>query len=270
VIAGGGKTDDGYRDPMRSRRTLLLAVPVALSFVLVVAMGCGGSASGALGKLTRARLAEEAGFTRNPAGGWSEEECEITRIFVTRQEVEKARAAEERRGGPDGPDPGGLVVSAAHERFGVELGPEFGYCQQAVEEALAWVGKGGRPEGTPTTVANARAVIEALEYPIALEEPAGENGVLVGRVHGGRGEHFAFFLFVNRSAPDRMPGVRGYPGFGGRHGLLGGGLVEGYIFGSRELPREGETHAQFQQQSHIELEVEEALCLQATGEECGI
>jgi hypothetical protein len=255
---------------MRSRRAFPLAVAMVLSLVLVVAVGCGANASGDSGKLTRARLAEEAGFTRNPAGGWSEEDCEITRIFVARQEVEKARAAEERRDSPDGPDPGGFVVSADHERFGVELGHEFAYCQQAIEEELAWVGKGGRPEGTPTTVANARVAIEALEYPIALEEPTSENGVLIGRVHGSRGEHFAFFLFVNRSVPDQMPGVPGYPGFEGRRGLLGGGLVDGYIFGSRELPHEGETHAQFQQQSRIELEVEEALCLQATGEDCGI
>jgi len=165
------------------------------------------------------------------------------------------------------------VVSAEHKRFGVELGHEFFYCQQAVEEALAHVGHGGVPEGSPTTVANARAAIEALPLPIRLEEPAGERGVLVGRVHGSLGERFAFFLFVNRSAPRKMPGVAGYPGFvgpGDENGLLGGGLVEGYVFGSRELPRRGESKAQFKEQSRIEGAVEEALCVQATGEGCGI
>ncbi|HJZ38485.1 MAG TPA: hypothetical protein VJ204_19600 [Solirubrobacterales bacterium] len=247
-----------------------LAAATLVSLLVIVAAGCGGSAAGAAGGLTRGQLAEEAGFTRAPTGGWSEGECEITRIFVTRREVEKARAAEERRDGPDGPDPGGLVVSVSHERFGVELGHGFGYCQQAIEEGLAWVGKGGRPEGTPTTVVNARGAIEALEDPIELEEPAGENGVIVGRVHGRLGEHFAFFLFINRSAPDKMPGVAGYPGFEGRGGLLGGGLVEGYIFGSREIPRRGESQAQFKEQSRIEGEVTTALCMQATGEGCGI
>jgi hypothetical protein len=165
------------------------------------------------------------------------------------------------------------VVSAEHERFGVELHHGYDYCQQAVEEALAHVGHGGVPEGTPTTVANAKAAIEALDLPIRLEEPSGESGVLVGRVHGSLEERFAFFLFVNRSAPRKMAGVPGYPGFGeggNKRGLLGGGLVDGYIFGSRELPRRGETSEQFKEQSRIELKVEEALCMQATGEGCGI
>ena len=94
--------------------------------------------------------------------------------------------------------------------------------------------------------------------------------MLVGRVHGSLGERFSFFLFVNRGAPERMEDVPGYPGFGPPGGLAGGTLVDGYIFGSREIPRRGESKRQFRQQSHIEIEVEEALCLQATGEHCGI
>src|SRR6202789_429782 len=245
----------------------------ALLFLLLVVTGSTGSASGAPSQLTRKQVAEEADFTRKPAGGWSSEGCEIIRIFVSRAEVRTAEAAERRRDAADGENPGGLVVTAGSSRFGAELGHNFFYCQQAIEEALVWVGKGGRPEGTPTTVLNAKAAIEALDFPILLQKPPGSPGVLVGRVHGSLGESFAFFLFVNRGAPDRMKGVPGYPGFVGgksKGGLLGGGLVDGYVFGSRELPRKGETKAQFKQQANIEFEVEEALCMQATGEGCGI
>lgn len=222
--------------------------------------------------LTRGQIASEAGFVRDVSGSWLYEECVIDRIFPTRGEVLAARKREERRG-LEGLGAVGLVVSAEGERFGVELGRNFVYCQEAVENALARVGHGGVPEGTPTTMANARQAIEALGLPIGLTEPEEERGVLVGRVRGSLGERFAFFLFVNRSAPARMKDVPGYPGFHGqnrRGGLLGGTLVDGYIFGSRETPRKGETKRQFQQQSHIEIEVEEALCMQATGELCGI
>jgi hypothetical protein len=256
---------------MRTRTGVIAAVlaVVALAGAMLV---WGGGQSGAA-QLTRGQIAEEAGFEGGGSTTWHLEECVIEHIFTTREQVVTARNRERRRDTPDGPDPGGIVVSAYHERFGVELGHEYFYCQQEVEERLAHVGHGGVPEGTPTTVTNARAAIEALELPIRLEEPGGENGVLVGRVHGGLGERFAFFLFVNRSAPRKMPGVAGYPGFGeGRNkgGLLGGGLVDGYIFGSREIARRGETGEQFKQQSNIELEVTEALCMQATGEDCGI
>jgi hypothetical protein len=223
-------------------------------------------------QLTRGQIAREAGFLRDRSGSWLYEECVIDRIFPTRGEVLAARKREERRG-LEGPSAVGLVVGAAGERFGVELGRNFVYCQEAVENALARVGHGGVPEGTPTTMANARQAIEALGFPIQLTEPKGEKGVLVGRVHGSLGERFAFFLFVNRSAPVHMKDVPGYPGFQGQNGhggLLGGTLVDGYILGSRETPRKRETKRQFQQQSHIEIEVEEALCMQATGELCGI
>jgi hypothetical protein len=231
------------------------------------------SASAATSKPTREQIAEEAGFERLPSGGWHSGECQIERIYPTKAEVLAARMREERRNGTDGPESGGFVVSTRGDRIGVELELGFSYCQQAIEEALAHVGHGGVPEGSPTTVANARGAIEALGYPIRFEEPAREKNVLVGRVHGRLGERFAFFLFVNRGAPRKMPDVPGYPGFmelGNEGGLAGGGLVEGYIFGSREIPRRGESAAQFKQQSNIELEVEEALCRQATGESCGI
>jgi hypothetical protein len=192
----------------------------------------------------------------------------VVHIYPTKGEVVAAERRESRR---DNPEAGGLVVSVAHDRFGVELGRNSFYCQEAIEIALARVGHGGVPEGTPTTIANARAAIEALGFPIVLIEPEEEKGVLVGRVHGSLGERFAFFLFVNRSAPQRMKDVPGSPGFGPQGGgLLGGTLVDGYIFGSREIPRKGESKRQFQQQSHIEIEIEEALCMQATGEDCGI
>jgi hypothetical protein len=248
-----------------ARLTVLIALAAALA--------CGGTATASASGLTREQIAEEAGFERLGSGGWHEGECNIPRIYPTKAEVHAAEERERRRRNPES---GGLVVSTRGDRIGVELGPESFFCQQAIEEALSHVGHGGVPEGSPTTVANARAAIEALGFPIHLEEPEGEKNVLVGRVHGSLGERFAFFLFVNRGAPAEMPDVPGYPGFGRPGGLLGGGLAEdrdesgGYVFGSRELPRRGESKAQFRQQSHIEFEVEEALCMQATGEYCGI
>jgi hypothetical protein len=243
---------------------------------VVALIDLGGSeatASSATTTPTRGQIAEEAGLERTKTGGWHDGECQITRIYPTKAEVLAAEAREKRRPNPES---GGLVVSTRGDRIGVELGPNSFYCQQALEEDLSHVGHGGVPEGSPTTVANARAAIEALGFPIHLEEPEGEKNVLVGRVHGSLGERFAFFLFVNRGGPDKMPGVPGYPGFGPPGGLAGGVLVEnededgGYVFGSREVPRRGETKAQFRQQSHIEIGVEEALCVQATGEDCGI
>jgi uncharacterized delta-60 repeat protein len=224
---------------------------------------------------TRGQIAEESGFERLASGGWRAGECHITRIFTSKAEVLVAEKRAERQEARH-PETGGFVIGFDHERIGVELPPRFGYCQEAIEDDLAHVGHGGVPEGAPTTVANARAAIEALGYPIHLEEPAGEPGVIVGRVHGSLGERFAFFLFVNRGPPKKMPGVPGYPGFGPPAGLAGGTLVEKegeeghYAFGSRETPRRGETKAQFKQQSKIQFDVEEALCEQATGEGCGI
>jgi hypothetical protein len=252
------------------RRHAATATLIALAATLA-AWSLAGSTAAAV--LTRGRLAEEAGFERLPSGGWRAGECHIARIFPTKEEVLAARRRQERRRESRDPESGGLVVSTRGERLGVELAPDSLYCQEAIEAALAHVGHGGVPEGSPTTVANARAAIEALGLPIRLEEPPGEQGVLVGRVHGSLGERFAFFLFVDRSAPKRMPDVPGYAGFkeaGNPGGLAGGGLVEGYVFGSREIPRRGESKAQFRQQSNIELEVEEALCEQAIGESCGI
>jgi hypothetical protein len=247
---------------------LFAASSVAIGLALAVLSF--GSAGSSAAELTRSQIAGEAGFVRDASGGWREGTCMIDRIYPTKGEVTAAMRREDQRRDPEA---GGLVVSAPGNRFGVELGRGFGYCQEAIENALSHVGHGGVPDGTPTTVANARAAIEALGFPIALTEPEGEQGVLVGRVHGSLGERFAFFLFVNRSAPKKMQDVPGYPGFMGEaphDGLAGGGLVDGYIFGSREVPRKGESKEQFQQQSHIELEVEEALCVQATGEDCGI
>jgi hypothetical protein len=251
----------------------LAGVSIMVTFL---ALGCGSAATASASGLTREAIAEEAGFERLAAGGWRSGECNIPRIYPTKAEVLAAEAREEHRHKSTHTEGGGLVVSVRGDRFGVELGPNSFFCQEAIENDLSHVGHGGLPERAPTTVANARAAIEALGFPIRLEEPAHETNVLVGRVHGSLGERFAFFLFVNRGAPHRMPDVPGYPGFGPPGGLLGGVLVEsedesgGYVFGSRELPRRDETKAQFKQQSHIELEVEEALCMQATGEDCGI
>ena len=84
--------------------------------------------------LTRAQIAEEAGFVRDRSGSWLYEACVIVRIYPAKGEVV---AAERRESDRDNPEAGGLVVSAAHDRFGVELGRNFVYCQEAVEIALA-------------------------------------------------------------------------------------------------------------------------------------
>jgi hypothetical protein len=250
------------------------AIALLLGLLATVVAGCGGGSTSALTSPSRSELARAAGFTRDGAHGWRWHKCHITRVFASDGEILAAQRAEHRRAGPDGHYPGGFIVTGPTRLFAVELAHGAIACQEEVETHLQNLRGKVKFEGTPTTVADARAAIEELGYPIRLDEFAGEKGVLVGRVHGSLGERFPFFLFVNRSAPRRMPGVPDYPGFLGEaphhHGLAGGGLVDGYIFGSREVPVKGESKAQFRQQSNIEIEVEEALCNQATGEDCGI
>jgi hypothetical protein len=138
--------------------------------------------------------------------------------------------------------------------LGASSGPgrhSYGWCQQAVEERLYELNEKNEAEGTPTSVANARAAVEELGVPIRLSEPAGEVGASWG--------------MPRRAIHPRLPGLHGEAPKGG---LAGGGLVDGYVFGSREVPASGESKPQFRQQSGIE--VEEALCNQATGEDCGI
>jgi hypothetical protein len=124
----------------------------------------------------------------------------------------------------------------------------------------------------PESMAAARAGIEALPYEIHLREPRGVQNVLIGKVHGGLGETFRFFLFVNRNAAPRIPGVPGY-GFHGPHnrilnrGLEGGALANTDVM-LETIGRRGETRAQEKERFDILLAVEETVCLRQTGEAC--
>lgn len=124
----------------------------------------------------------------------------------------------------------------------------------------------------PESMAAARAGIEALPYEIRLREPRGVRNVLIGKVHGSLGETFRFFLFVNRSAAKRLPGVPGY-GFHGRQGRILNRGLEGGALGNTDVllttvPRRGESRAQMNERFAIELAIEETVCLRQTGAAC--
>lgn len=124
----------------------------------------------------------------------------------------------------------------------------------------------------PESVAAARAGIEALPYEIHLREATGVHSALIGKVFGSLGETFRLFLFVNRNAAVRLPGVPGY-GFHGPHrrildpGLEGGALATtDAMFWT--IPRRGESKVQEDERYAIESAVEETICLRQTGGDC--
>ena len=124
----------------------------------------------------------------------------------------------------------------------------------------------------PESMAAARAGIEALPYDIDLREPPGVANVLIGRVHGSLGETFRFFLFVNRSAARRLPGVPGY-GFHGPHGRILNRGLEGGSLGNTDvilftISRRGESKAQVNERYDIQFAIEDGVCLRQTGEVC--
>ncbi|MGV1047540.1 MAG: hypothetical protein ACOYD4_03315 [Solirubrobacterales bacterium] len=122
------------------------------------------------------------------------------------------------------------------------------------------------------TMALARAGIEALPYDIRLREPRDAQNTLIGKVRGGLGESFRFFLFVNRGAAKRLRGVPGY-GFHGPHnqildrGLEGGALANTDVMIST-VGKRGETRAQENERYDILLAVEETVCRRQTGAAC--
>lgn len=122
--------------------------------------------------------------------------------------------------------------------------------------------------GRHETLAAARRAIERLPYRIDLRQPAGVRGVLVAHLHGKRGETSQLFVFVNRPAPTHLPGMPHFHGYS--ESLIGGSVTERYATAAVEFRKHGESRAQYRERFHIELEVEEALCMQATGEACGI
>lgn len=121
--------------------------------------------------------------------------------------------------------------------------------------------------GQHETLAAARRAIERLPHRIDLREPAGVQGVLVAHLHDKHGIS-RFFVFVNRYPPTYLPGVSDFHGYS--QSLTGGSVTDHYAMASVEYREHGESRAQYWERSHIELEVEEALCKQATGEACGI
>lgn len=122
--------------------------------------------------------------------------------------------------------------------------------------------------GPPETMAAARKAIEKLPYRIDLREPAGLNDVLIAHLHGKHGETSRLFVFVDHVTPTHLPGVPNFHGYS--QSLTGGSVTDNYATASVEFRRPGESRAQYRERWHIELEVEEALCEQATGEACGI
>jgi hypothetical protein len=135
---------------------------------------------------------------------------------------------------------------------------------------LLLVGCGNSSEASerPATMMAARRAIERLPYPIELRQPAGVHGVLIAHLHGKRGETSRLFVFVDRSPPTHLPGVPDFHGYS--RSLTGGSVTEHYATASVEFRKRGESRAQFRERFHSEIEVEEALCKQATGEACGV
>lgn len=124
----------------------------------------------------------------------------------------------------------------------------------------------------PESMAAARAGIEALPYEIDLREPAGVANTLIGRVHGSLGETFRFFLFVNRSAAKRLPGVPGY-GFHGPHKRILNPNLEGGALANTDVilftvSRRGESKAQINERYDIQFAIEDDVCRRQTGKVC--
>lgn len=127
--------------------------------------------------------------------------------------------------------------------------------------ALSACGGSGPAGHGAETPAAARAAIEALPYRIDLREPQGEPDAIVGTIHAeGKTSHF--FVFVHGGEPlDHRAMVRA---LGGRDKLPfeEAELTDNYAFYAPP--------AVYDKLLHIEFEVEDALCEQATGETCGI
>jgi hypothetical protein len=124
----------------------------------------------------------------------------------------------------------------------------------------------------PESLAAARAGIEALPYRIQLRQPPGVKNTLIGKIHGGLGETFRFFLFVNRDAAARLRHVPGYGAHGPRNsipdpGLEGGPLANTDVLFST-VPRRSETRAQRHEHRKILTAVENTICLRQTGDPC--
>lgn len=124
----------------------------------------------------------------------------------------------------------------------------------------------------PESLAAARAGIEALPYEIDLRHARGAKNALIGKVRGGLGETFSFFLFVNRKPAKRLRKEPDYGTHGPDHelpdrGLEGGRLANtDYLFST--TPHRGETQEQKFQQYKILTAVKDPICVRQTGQTC--
>jgi hypothetical protein len=127
---------------------------------------------------------------------------------------------------------------------------------------------------SPESLPVARAGIEELPYEIHLRQPGSVENLLIGKVFGRLGETFRFFLFVNRDAAPRIPGVPGY-GFHGRRNRLPDKSIEGGQLASTDtmyatVHRRHESKTQENERYAILYAVEESICLRQTGASCAV
>jgi hypothetical protein len=130
----------------------------------------------------------------------------------------------------------------------------------------------GGSDGThpPETVGTARRAIESLPYKIDVREITGQDGALLGELHGKLGETERFYVFVHGRGPLRINDVVHALGVRDAEQIEGGELTESYALFSPVIKRTGETRRQIEEGSSAIYAAEEALCEQATGESCGI
>jgi hypothetical protein len=123
----------------------------------------------------------------------------------------------------------------------------------------------------PETLEAARRGIEALPYKIRLRTPPGVENALIGKAFVAGGKSFRFFLFVNRSAPKRLPGVPGYE-VRGPNGSIHPGLVGGRLANTdvmfATVPGPGLTRLQKYRRQQILADVAKTICLRQTGAPC--
>jgi hypothetical protein len=104
-------------------------------------------------------------------------------------------------------------------------------------------GCGGGSSGPPETVTAASKAIEQLPYPIELHEAPGVHGVIIGHIHGKRGESPRFFVFVDPPPPTHLPRAPNFQGYS--ESLTGGSVTEHYATASVEFRKRGESRAQY-------------------------
>jgi len=111
------------------------------------------------------------------------------------------------------------------------------------------------------TPAAARAAIEGLRHRIDLRQPEGEPDAIVGTIHAA-GKTSRFFVFVHGGEPFSHRAMVRALGGRGKLPFEEAELTDNYAFFAPPV--------EYDKLLNIELEVEDALCEQATGEACGI